>query len=295
LHELVRDPDIYGLMAAERLGSPYPLRQKAIELTPTQETAIVEKPPIKRAYELFRLGLFAEARAEWDRTTKDISPKDAEGHAALASRWGWHDRAIITSNRAHLLTDLHMRYPLPLYARVTATAASTGVEPAVLFGFMRTESAFMADARSPVGALGLLQLMPATGREVGNQLGKPIVSTEELLDVDRNLLFGASYVRKMLDKFDGNIALAAAAYNAGAGRAKRWMPDDACHPLDIWIELIPFDETREYVKRILLSATVYGWRLSGQAPSLTARVARRFYAGAPAASTCVAQISEQTG
>jgi soluble lytic murein transglycosylase len=258
---LSAEANYYGFLAAERLGLPYALQDHPIKLSSADETALFAKPPIRRAYELLRVGLLIEARREWDAATRDLDTAAAERYAALAASWGWHDRVIMTTNRGNVSADLVMRYPLAYRPRITEIAANSGLETAALFGFVRTESAFMADARSSVGALGLMQLMPGTGRDVAQELGTPLGTIDDLLDIDRNLRFGAAYARKMLDKFGGNIALAAAAYNAGPGRAKRWAAGDACRPLDLWVESIPLDETREYVKRILFNTTVYAWRL----------------------------------
>ena len=287
---LATQPDYYGLIAADRLGAPYPLHKSPVDLSRTDEAALLAKPTIQRAYELYRLGLLVEARREWDAVTTGLDTASAEHYAALAARWGWHDRAIMTTNRAHILADLDMRFPLALRPRIEAVAVNNGLETAMILGFVRTESAFMADAHSGAGALGLMQLMPATGRELAQALGTPITATEELLDIDRNLSFGTVYVRKLLDTFGGNIALAAAAYNAGPGRVKKWAPDSACQALDAWVELVPLDETREYVKRILLATTVYTWRLGENIRPIKERVAGVFAPAAPtnAAAACEA-------
>ncbi|HDN27343.1 MAG TPA: lytic murein transglycosylase, partial [Thioploca sp.] len=129
----------------------------------------------------------------------------------------------------------------------------------------RQESAFRAEARSHAGALGLMQLMPATGRAVARKLGLKLKNRRAILDINTNIRLGTAYLRQMLDRFDGNHMLATAAYNAGPNRAKRWAQKNNCLPADIWVELIPFNETRKYVRRVLFYTRVFEERL-GQTP-----------------------------
>jgi soluble lytic murein transglycosylase len=199
---------------------------------------------------------------EWNFALRDLAGDDrallaAAARACAAAVW---DRCINTSERTQTQLDLAQRYPMPYREQVLAQARAAGLDPADPYGLMRQESRFISDARSGVGASGLMQVMPATARWTARQLGLPY-SPGALKDLDFNLRIGMAYLRRVLDDFGGALPLAAAAYNAGPGRPRRWREGA---PLDAaaWAETIPFSETRDYVKKVLANATVYA-RLMG--------------------------------
>ena len=199
---------------------------------------------------------------EWNFALRDLAGDDrallaAAARACAAAVW---DRCINTSERTQAQLDLAQRYPMPYREQVLAQARAAGLDPADPYGLMRQESRFISDARSGVGAAGLMQVMPATARWTARQLGLPY-SPGALKELDFNLRIGMAYLRRVLDDFGGALPLAAAAYNAGPGRPRRWREGA---PLDAaaWAETIPFSETRDYVKKVLANATVYA-RLMG--------------------------------
>ena len=199
---------------------------------------------------------------EWNFALRDLAGDDrallaAAARACAAAVW---DRCISTSERTQAQLDLAQRYPMPYREQVLAQARAAGLDPADPYGLMRQESRFISDARSGVGAAGLMQVMPATARWTARQLGLPY-SPGALKELDFNLRIGMAYLRRVLDDFGGALPLAAAAYNAGPGRPRRWREGA---PLDAaaWAETIPFSETRDYVKKVLANATVYA-RLMG--------------------------------
>jgi soluble lytic murein transglycosylase len=169
------------------------------------------------------------------------------------------------------MDDLDVRFPVLYRELIEANAAEQGLDPGWIYGVVRQESAFVVDARSPVGALGLMQLMPATGRFAGRKYNIAVRSNQALLDIQNNLKLGASYLKEVLTRNRGNQTLATAAYNAGPNRVNSWLP---ATPLDaeIWVETIPFNETRDYVKNVLAYTAVYEHRLGQRPVRLQARM-----------------------
>ncbi|HEC84432.1 MAG: hypothetical protein DRR08_30385 [Candidatus Parabeggiatoa sp. nov. 2] len=267
--KLAKERDYYGFLAADRVRAKYRMRHRPIAFTPTEQATLMKNLSIAGAYEFYQLGQqkseerkwILNARREWHHALKHINKRQQAVAAALASRWGWHDRAVITAAKAGHYDDLDVRFPLAFYPHFAAGATNQDIDLAWVYGITRQESAFMSKVRSRAGALGLMQLMPATGRLVARKIGLQLRSTRDILDIDTNISLGTAYLRQMLDRFDGNYMLATAAYNAGPGRAKRWAAKNACVPADIWVELIPFNETRNYVRRVLFYTRVFESRL----------------------------------
>ena len=177
--------------------------------------------------------------------------------ASIASRWKWYDNAIKTVARTPHRKDYNLRFPMPFRQQVLANAREQGLDLSIVYGLMRRESLFDPLARSRVGALGLMQLMPATARRVAKTLGWGKPETDDILEVDNNIRLGTSYFRSVLDRFDANVPLAAAAYNAGPKNVKRWLPEEQSLPADLWIETVPYKETRNYVQAVLAYATIF--------------------------------------
>ena len=184
--------------------------------------------------------------------------------AQLAHDWSWHDRAIMTLMQADYWDDLEKRFPLAHRDLVQTNAKLHGVEAAWTFAIIRQESAFTEDAKSHAGAMGLMQLMPATAKQVAHNL-QVRFHRNDLLDASTNVMLGVSFLRRMLDQFKGNKVLATAAYNAGGHRVTKWLPKEGSIPADLWVELVPFNETRDYCKRVLTYTVIYEQRL-GQRP-----------------------------
>ncbi|RRQ21751.1 transglycosylase SLT domain-containing protein [Thiohalobacter thiocyanaticus] len=205
----------HGFLAADRLNRPYQLNHRPIEYDESELLALLERHPgLWRAGELHRLGRTWASRREWYHTSLQLDPPELELAAALAHEWGWHDRAIWTAARAGHWDDVQIRFPLAYREQVEQVAAQFDLDPALIFAVIRQESAFMADAHSSAGALGLMQLMPATGRQTALQLRLPRPSRATLLTTSANLRLGSAYLKRMLERYNGHPALAAAAYNA---------------------------------------------------------------------------------
>jgi len=271
--ELAGKRDYYGFLAADHLDWTYTLNHEAIASDDAELDALLDRyPGLVRARELYLAGETLDARREWRYLTNTLTPRELELAALLAHRWGWHDRAILTAARAGHLDDLELRFPVLYEEQVDTVAKAFGLEPAWIFGVMRQESAFMPDARSPAGALGLMQLMPATGRSAARLLELPKPSRQTLLQADPNIRIGSGYLRHILDRFGGNQTLATAAYNAGPQRVKGWLPEDESLPGPVWVDTIPFTETRRYVRAVLAFTTVYEAKLELPVTRLSQRM-----------------------
>jgi soluble lytic murein transglycosylase len=272
LGELARERSYHGFLAADALEQTYQMSHRSI---PAEESELAElqrrHPALARAGELLRLQIITDARREWAFGIRDLPPRDLELAAVLAHRWDWHDRAIITAGRSGNLDDLDVRFPVLHTQEVMRAAAQLDLDPAWIMGVMRQESAFMRDARSPVGALGLMQLMPATGSQMAQLLKMPAPSTSTLMQAGTNITLGSNYLRHTLDSL-GNKVLATAAYNAGPHRVRRWLPGSEAVSSALWVDTIPFSETRGYVRAVLAFATVYDERLQRPMQPLRARM-----------------------
>jgi soluble lytic murein transglycosylase len=266
--QLAGEREFYGFLAADRVGRDYPLNFSPSPVTDAELRRLAESEAFGAIREFRALSRPGEAQKEWVHTLASLPPADLALAAHLAAAWGWHRLSILTAAKAGIKDDLALRFPLAFEAPVTAQARERQLDRAVVFGLIRRESAFDPAAKSPVGALGLMQIMPATGQTIARQLNEPWRAERSLLDPNVNIRYGTAYFRALADRFGGNLAMAAAGYNAGPGRAERWRPVARPIPADIWIETIPFNETRQYVAAVLSYATIYRQRL-GEAPVRT--------------------------
>lgn len=281
--QVARERDLFGFLAADRLGQSYELAHRPSLIDSSELERLAQTPPFRRAAEFRALGEDGEARAEWLYAVKSLSPRDLVVAATLAQRWDWNTLAIFTVARAGEWDDLDLRYPLLFENTVVREAARQRVEPGVILGVIRQESAFDALAQSAAGARGLMQILPSTGQEIARSFGERLPSAARLHDAEVNLRYGTHFLRDLLDRFDGNLALAAAAYNAGPARVRRWAPSERPLAADVWMEQIPFRETRHYVMTVLSNAVIYrqrlssggDWRLSRSLPDIAARPAER--------------------
>ncbi len=259
--ELAGTRSYHGFLAADRLRQPYQFKQRPISFSAAELESVAKIPAVQRAAELYQMGRIVPARREWRQLLQHLKGDDLLKAAKLADSWGWHDRVIITLGRSDHMDDLEMRFPLLYREQIFREARSQGIDPAWVYGLIRQESAFMVDVRSHAGALGLMQLMPATARQVARRLKSRIRIPGEVLEPDTNLRLGITYLSSRYRMFDGSMVLATAAYNAGAHRVNRWLPEQGHITTDRWIESIPFDETRKYVKRVLTYTAIYERRL----------------------------------
>lgn len=270
--QLSRSNGYHAWLAADRLDRPYRIQGQLTPADDARMDALSARAPFRRAREFLALGMLPEARAEWAQALVGLDTDDLVQAALLADRWQWHSQAIATLGRAGQLSDLAMRYPVLFQRQIAANAREHGVDPALVYSLVRSESLFVPDARSGAGALGLMQLMPGTGREVARRIGMQLPDNAALLDPDTNVRLGSAYLGSVLDRFGQHEVLATAAYNAGPHRVQRWLPRDSALPADIWVETIPFQETRGYVRQVMSGAAIFDWRLGNEVRPLSERM-----------------------
>lgn len=259
-HVLADKTSYHGFLAADRLGKAYQIRHDKLAASKQVKDQLYSLGGFRRAKEYFHVGMKIEARREWNTLVKKLDKEALKGAAVMASRWGWYDRAIYAVSKTPHRSDLSLRFPMPYRQQVNHYADQNNLDPEWIYGVIRRESAFIADVRSHAGAVGLMQLMPATARQVGKRRGKKI-KTWQLVKADLNIELGSAYLSQVFGRF-GHQALATAAYNAGPSRVKRWLPESGDQlPADIWVETIPFTETRRYVKAVMAYTTIFEWRL----------------------------------
>ncbi len=269
--QLAQNRSFYGFLAADKVDMPYNFQN--VPLTPDNASfsAVKQNPGIKRAREFYLLGRTIDARREWYFTTRKQMNNDERAIAAkVAQQWGWYNRAIITMAHTDQRNDIKLRFPIVQQERVKKYSEKQKLQPAYTMAVIRRESAFAEDARSRVGALGLMQIMPATGKVIARKLKVKYKNKNQLLNPETNVQFGTKYLNMMLKKFHNQPALASAAYNAGGHRVRAWQPKDKSMSADQWIESIPFKETREYVSSILAYTAIYEHRLGLEQTRLSA-------------------------
>jgi soluble lytic murein transglycosylase len=278
--------DFYAKLALEDLGRPLALPPTPQPLSAAERDSARATPGLARALQLIGLGLRSEGVREWNFTLRGMTDREllAAAHWACAQEvW---DRCINTSDRTRVEFDLAQRFPTPFRDDVVKAARAIGLDPAYVYGLIRQESRFVMDARSHVGASGLMQLMPATARWTARRIGLDY-RPDMITDRDINLKLGTAYLKLVLEDFAGSAPLAAAAYNAGPNRPRRWR-EGAVVEAAAWAEGIPFTETRDYVKKVLSNATLYAKLLDpASAPTLKTRLGPDIgprAAGAPAAN-----------
>jgi soluble lytic murein transglycosylase len=267
----------YEQLALEEVGQKVTLPPRPAPPTEQEQAAARDNPGLQRALYAIGLGLRSEGVREWNYWTNLAKPGGMDDRELLAAaqlacqREVW-DRCINTSERTKGFFDVDQRFPTPHRDLVVRRSAEVNLDPAYVYGLIRQESRFVTDARSSVGAGGLMQVMPATARWTARKLGIPF-SNEQLHDRDTNVAIGTGYLKLVLDDFDGSMALAAAAYNAGPRRPRTWRN---VTPLETaaWAENVPFPETRDYVKKVLANTTMYAAVLTGEPQSLKARLGR---------------------
>lgn len=257
LQTLATKRSFYGFMAAQMLGTPYQLNHRPLtESTETLNT-LARQPAFIRIRELLALERYYDARSEWNLAIRTLTPDQIHAAAHLVKGWGWYDQGIRGAISSQRWNDMELRFPNPLPELFAQYARERSIDPAWALAIARQESAFWIQARSHAGARGLMQLMPATARATAKRHAIPLASLDRLVDPEVNIRLGTAYLSEMAQRFDGNLAYASAAYNAGPSRVSQWLDARGELPLDIWIETIPFDETRNYVQNVLAFRVIY--------------------------------------
>ncbi len=270
----------YEQLALEELGRKITVPAKPEPLNDAEKASARLNQSLQKALHAIAIGLRSEGVREWNYSTNLTNPRGTPGGmderellaaADLACQREVWDRCINTSERTKSFIDFEQRFPMPHQQSVIKRAKEIGLDPAYVYGLIRQESRFIMDARSGVGASGLMQVMPATARWTAKRIGLNSFTADQINDRETNIAIGTGYLKLVLDDFAGSMPLAAAAYNAGPGRPRVWR-NGAVVETAIWAENVPFAETRDYVKKVLSNTTNYAAILTGQAQSLKARL-----------------------
>ncbi len=276
LQGIASEGGFYEQLALEDLGQRVTVPPAPAALTAQEKAGARANPSLQRGLQAIQLGLRSEGVREWNYATNLHTPGGMDERSLLAAadlacqREVW-DRCINTSERTRNEVSWSQRYPMPFHDTVIARSRTIGLDPAYVYGLIRQESRFIMDARSGVGASGLMQVMPATARWTARKIGMTDFTPAMINDRETNITIGTAYLKLALDDFDGSMAMAAAGYNAGPGRPRVWRNGPVLDAA-IWAENVPFTETRDYVKKVLANTTAYAALITGQPQSLKARL-----------------------
>jgi soluble lytic murein transglycosylase len=269
--QIAQLPAFYGSLAAEELGQPIYVPPLAEPATTEELAAAADNPGLRRAFALMRLDMRVEGVREWNWTVRNMDDRQLLAAAELARRVDVFDRAISTAERTQAEHDYTLRYPMPFRDQIDAKLHDLSLDPGWVYALMRQESRFVTGARSSAGARGLMQLMPTTARWVAKKIRLAGFHSKGVGDLDTNLTLGTNYLRLTLNAFDDNMVLASAAYNAGPAHVRQWCGEE---PMEgaIFVETIPFTETRDYVKSVMSNAIYYSALFDANPQSLKARL-----------------------
>ena len=271
LAPLAGEYSFYGQLAAEELGSHGRVPAATYKPAPDEVQAMAKLSGLQRALAFYRLNLRFEGNREWNWTTRSFDDRQLLAASEFARRNELYDRAINTADRTRELHDFGMRYPAPYRGVMKDYVSQLQLDEAWVYGLIRQESRFIADIKSSSGATGLMQLMPATARWVAGKVGLKNYQSTQTSNVETNINLGTWYLKHVLDTLDNHPVLASAAYNAGPGRARGWRADVPMEAA-IYAESIPFNETRDYVKKVMSNASYYGQQFGYTLLSLKERI-----------------------
>lgn len=269
---LALEPGFHGFLAADRQGKPYTICPLEVGTDAATRARVAGLPALQRAFELWALDMPAPARREWDALARAASAQDRRVAVALAQERGWLDRGPLTLLAPDDLRYYSLRFPIGHLDTVRARAKQNGLDPGLVLGLIRSESAWVEDAHSHADARGLMQVLPSTGKPIARQLKLRYAGPADLYQPHVSIALGTRHLADVIARYDGRVWLALAAYNAGPAPVERWLAARGSLPHDLWVETIPWRETREYVGRVLAFATIYGWRIDGRTPSIAARI-----------------------
>jgi soluble lytic murein transglycosylase len=259
----------YGFLSADFLNKPYNLQDSPSIIDNETLLSLQQNSAVQRIRELYAINKIHTARNEWLYTTKNFSKEQFLTLAQLTNQWGWHRKSIEAMAAATSWDDLAIRFPLAHQHIIDEQAAMTSLPSTLIFAIARQESAWEKDAQSSAGAMGLMQILPRTAKETAKKAGIKY-KKEDLLTPEKNIILGSRYISSLLERFENNRITAIAAYNAGPSRVNSWLKETEENlPHDIWIEVIPYGETRKYVQNVLSYAVVYGHQTGNNVPLLT--------------------------
>ena len=253
----------FAVLSAARLGERFAPHDHAFTFDPVRIAALEAAPAFLRSRELFVAGLVPLAQSEWNAGYTALDAAGQRDAIGLAHQWGWYFQAISTAAQHQVYDDYRLLYPTPFGAAVDEGARLSGLPDTLIYAVMRQESLYQSWAVSSAGAIGLMQLLPGTARQVARALRRPSPGRKELMEPDVNVPLGSAHLAELVGRFDGQVLYALAAYNAGPNAARRWLPGHEMEA-DVWVENIPYNETRAYVQRIMWHSVVFEWLKDGQ-------------------------------
>jgi soluble lytic murein transglycosylase len=262
----------YGFLAADELGLDYNICPQTAEVEQAWIDRLAGREDFQRALELRQVELYNWATAEWSRAAARLPVAELKVAAALARREGWDDRVIFALGNSGDLRLYEWRFPLTWQSEINREASKNRLDPAWVFGTIRSESAMQETARSPANAMGLMQIMPATGKRVAKKNHLAWSGIAQLRTAQGNIPIGTAYMRELLEDFSNNPVLVSGAYNAGPNAVSRWLKTRPLNEASIWIETLPYFETRDYIPRVLAFTTIYDWRLDGKVKRISVRM-----------------------
>lgn len=253
---LARQRNYYAFMAADRLNMDYQFNPKPLKKLKPDEL-LKKYPELLRIQELLAIDWPLSTKREWYHLLNKADQNELQAVAVLANQWKQHAQAIRSLAKAKSWDALNLRFPTPYKQPVMQNAERNGIEAAWIYGIMRRESAFAKDIKSPVGATGLMQLMPKTARYISKKISSKNISYKKLTEAKNNIELGSAYLSYLNQKYAGNKVLATASYNAGPNRVDKWIPTEGSLAADQWIDSLPYNETRAYVKAVLEYTTIF--------------------------------------
>lgn len=271
LEKLALEASFYGFLAADRVDMPYTICPESPEVDEQAVLALGSEDGIQRALELRRAGIPNWARSEWNLVARRLDKQGLRTAAALATQENWPDMAIFALGNSGDLRWYEWRFPVTYGPLVQSNAGSKQLDPSWVLGLMRSESAMAEDAISSANARGLMQVTPGTARQLARKHAYRYSGGDQLLQAEDNVLFGTTYLRDLMDRFGENPVLASGAYNAGPGAVDRWLQGGVSDPA-VWIETLPYFETRDYIPRVLAFTTLYDWRMQQPVRRITSRM-----------------------
>ena len=269
----------FGFLAADRIGAPYSICPLQPLDDPQREQALLARPGLQRAFELFAVDLPRQARREWTRALAGADATTVQLAVGLAYRDGWYDRAAFSFNHGDALRYYVQRFPLARQDGLVQQAGQAGIDPAWAYGILRAESAWVTDAHSGADARGLMQLVPGTAAQVARRNGLEWGGGDSLYDPATNIALGTRYLAELAARFDEAPWLASAAYNAGPAKVGQWLDARGGLTPDLFVATMPYKETREYVARVMAFSVIYDWRLHDSVLPMSTRMPA---AGSPA-------------
>lgn len=272
LESLSTEASYYGFLAADKLNKPYTICPLKPEVTEQSLLALRQQADFSRSLELRAAGLDNWALSEWSLAVAGLDRNGLRTAAALAVEEGWHDRAIFALGNSGDRQFYNWRFPLLWEQEVKLESARNRLDPAWTFGVMRSESALVESAQSPAGALGLMQITPATARSLSRKYGIAFKRNSQLKEAALNIRFGTRFMRELMEKFDQNPVLVSGAYNAGPNAVDRWLDSRPRGDAAVWVETIPYFETRDYIPRVLAFTAIYDWRLQRPVTRVSSRM-----------------------